>query len=176
MRFAVVGTTGSGKTTLARSISECLSIPHVELDGIYHQAGWKRLPEAEFRVRIIEEVGRPDWVIDGNYSEVRDLVWAAANAVIFLDYPRSVIMSRVIRRSLGRVAVRRHLWNGNRESFKNLLSRDPEENIIRWASAGVDTLHERYLSAMNDPKWSGLNFVRLTEPRQAAAFLEALGN
>ena len=175
MRFAVVGTTGVGKTTLARSISECLSIPHVELDGIYHQAGWKRLPEGEFRTRIIVEVGRPDWVIDGNYSEVRDLVWAVADAVIFLDYPRLVIMSRVIR-SLARVATRRRLWNGNQETFRNLLSRDPEENIIRWASAGVDTLHERYLSAMNDPKWSGLNFVRLTEPRQAAAFLAALGN
>jgi len=83
-------------------------------------------------------------------------------------------MSRVIRRSLGRAATRRQLWNGNRESFKNLLSRDPEENIIRWASAAVDTLHERYLSAMNDPKWSGLNFVRLTDPRQTAAFLSAL--
>jgi len=175
VRFAVVGTTGVGKTTLARSISQYLSIRHVELDGIYHQAGWKRLPEAEFRTRIIDEVGGPDWVIDGNYSEVRDLVWAAADAVIFLDYPRSVIMSRVIRRTLGRAATRRMLWNGNRESFKNLLSRDPEENIIRWASAGVDTLHERYLSAMSDPKWSGLNFVRLTDPRQTAAFLAALG-
>ena len=176
MRFAVVGTTGVGKTTLARSISQCLSISHIELDGIYHQPGWVRLPEAEFRTRIEEEVGRPAWVIDGNYSEVRDLVWGSADAVIFLDYPRSVIMSRVIRRSLARVATRRRLWNGNQETFRNLLSRDPEENIIRWASAGVDTLHERYLSAMNDPKWSGLNFVRLTEPRQAAAFLAALGN
>jgi adenylate kinase family enzyme len=176
VRFAVVGTTGVGKTTLARSISQCLSIPHVELDGIYHQAGWKRLPEAQFRVRIIEEVGRPDWVIDGNYSEVRDLVWGAADLVMFLDYPRSIIMSRVIRRSLTRAAVRRQLWNGNRESFKSLLSRDPEKNIIRWASAGVDTLHERYVSAMEDPKWSRLNFVRLTDPRQAAAFLAALGS
>jgi adenylate kinase family enzyme len=174
--LAVVGTTGAGKTTLARSISQSLGIPHVELDGIYHQPGWQRLPEAEFRTRIIEEVGRPDWVIDGNYSEVRDLVWAEADAVIFLDYPRKVIMRRVIRRSLGRAATRRRLWNGNRESFKNLLSRDPEENIIRWASAAVDTLHERYLTAMDDTKWSGLNFVRLADPRQAAAFLAALGS
>lgn len=175
MRFAVVGTTGAGKTTLARSLSQCLSIPHLELDAIYHQPGWQRLPEAEFRARINQEVGRPDWVIDGNYSEVRDLVWAAADAVIFLDYPRSVIMSRVIWRSLARAATRRRLWNGNQESFKNLLSRDPERNIIRWASAGVDTVHQRYLTAMNDPKWSSLNFVRLTDPRQAAAFLTALG-
>ncbi len=175
MRFAVVGATGSGKTTLARSIGQCLSIPHIELDGIYHQPGWTRLPEAEFRLRIIEEVGRPTWVIDGNYSEVRDLVWGAADLVIFLDYPRSVIMSRVIRRSLGRAAVRRQLWNGNRESFKKLLSKDPEENIVRWASAAVDTLHQRYVTAMTDPGWSRLAFVRFTDPSQAAAFLTALG-
>jgi adenylate kinase family enzyme len=174
VRFAVVGATGSGKTTLARSVSRRLLIPHIELDGIYHQPGWTRLPEAEFRVRIIEEVGRSDWVIDGNYSEVRDLVWGAADLVIFLDYPRSVIMSRVIRRSFGRAATRRQLWNGNRETFRKLLSKDPQENMIRWASAAVDTLHQRYLTAMTDPEWSGLTFVRLTDPRQAAAFLTAL--
>lgn len=176
MRFSIVGTTGSGKTTLARSLSQSLSIPHVELDGIYHQPGWTRLPEAEFRMRIIAEVGRPAWVIDGNYSEVRELVWAAADAVIFLDYPRSVVMNRVIRRSLGRALTRRRLWNGNQETFKNLLSKDPEENIIRWASAAIDTLHERYLGAMEDPRWSSLNFVRLTDPRQASAFVSALGS
>jgi adenylate kinase family enzyme len=175
VKLSIVGTTGSGKTTLARSVSQSLSIPHVELDGIYHQPGWTRLPEAEFRIRIIAEVGRPDWVIDGNYSEVRELVWAAADAVIFLDYTRSVVMGRVIRRSLGRALTRRRLWNGNRETFKNLLSKDPEENIVRWASAAVDTLHQRYLAAMNDPRWNGLNFVRLTDPRQTSAFTSALG-
>ena len=174
MRFSVVGTSGSGKTTLARAVSRSLSIPHIELDGIYHQPGWTRLPEREFRLRIVEEVARPDWVIDGNYSEVRELVWAAADTVIFLDYPRPVIMSRVIRRSVVRAASRRRLWNGNQESIRNLLSKDPDENIIRWASAAVDTLHARYLTAMNDPAWRNLTIIRLADPSQAAAFLAAL--
>lgn len=176
MRISVVGATGSGKTNLARQVSKSLSVPHIELDGIYHQPGWTPLPVPEFRARVSEKAAGPEWVIDGNYSDVRDLVWGAADAVIVLDYPRSIVMNRVVRRSLVRAATRRQLWNGNQESFKFLLSKDPEKNIIRWASAAIDTLHERYLTAMKDPRWTGLTFVRLTHPRQAAAFLSALGD
>jgi ABC-type dipeptide/oligopeptide/nickel transport system ATPase component len=39
-RIAVVGTTGSGKTALARRISQWLDIPHVELDALYWGPHW----------------------------------------------------------------------------------------------------------------------------------------
>ena len=39
-----MGTSGSGKTTVARRIAARLGLPHVELDSIYHQPGWTTLP------------------------------------------------------------------------------------------------------------------------------------
>jgi adenylate kinase family enzyme len=40
-RIASVGVTGSGKTTLARRLSEQHCIPRVELDTLYWKAGWQ---------------------------------------------------------------------------------------------------------------------------------------
>ena len=42
-------------------------------------------------------------------------------------------MSRVIRRTFLRIVKREQLWNGNRESWSNALSRDPMRNIILWS-------------------------------------------
>jgi shikimate kinase len=40
----MVGTSGSGKTTVARALAARLDIPFVELDAIYNQRGWMELP------------------------------------------------------------------------------------------------------------------------------------
>jgi hypothetical protein len=43
-------------------------------------------------------------VVDANYGPVRDIVWTRATHLVWLDYPRPVIMARVIRRSLLRTS------------------------------------------------------------------------
>ena len=40
-RVVVVGTSVSGKTTLARSLAGKLGVPHVELDSLYWEADWR---------------------------------------------------------------------------------------------------------------------------------------
>ena len=55
MRVSVTGTSGSGKTTFARTLAAALGVPHVDLDAINWQAGWydlnRKEPE-EFRRRV----------------------------------------------------------------------------------------------------------------------------
>jgi GTPase SAR1 family protein len=41
MRIVVVGTSGAGKTTLARRIAAQLQLPHIELDAINWQSEWR---------------------------------------------------------------------------------------------------------------------------------------
>lgn len=77
-------------------------MPFVELDSFFHQPGWADLPREAFRTRVCELVETDEWVIDGNYSAVQDLVWRAAEAVVWLDLPRHVVMRRVIIRTLRR--------------------------------------------------------------------------
>jgi adenylate kinase family enzyme len=175
LRVSVVGTSGSGKTTFAASLARRLGARHIELDSIYHQPNWTPLPDDEFRSRVLGFVGDPSWVVDGNYSQVRDLIWNSADTVIVLAYPRRVVMSRVLKRTLGRVMGRRELWNGNREPWSNLFSLDPARNISLWAWTTYQKNMDRYLAAMSNPAWSRLEFHRFVRPGDAGRFLHALG-
>jgi len=83
-RVSVVGTSGSGKSTLARELARRLGASWLELDSVYHLADWTPLDAAEFRARVAAVAAGERWVIDGNYSTVRDLVWARADTVVWL--------------------------------------------------------------------------------------------
>ena len=169
-RISLVGNSGSGKTTLARDLAAALGVPHLELDSIFHQPGWQPLDRAVFVRRVDEFTQAPGWVVDGNYSAVRDLVWSRADTVIWLDLPRFLVMRQVIWRTLRRMATNAELWNGNREQWRNLLGR-PEESIIVWAWTKHRTYHDRYLTAQTDPANAHLTFVRLHTGKQKAELL-----
>jgi adenylate kinase family enzyme len=173
-RVVVVGSSGAGKTRVARALAEKLDVAHLELDGVFHQAGWTHLPTPQFRARVAEFVAADGWVVDGNYSEVRDLVWRRADTVVWLDLPRWQVMAQLLRRSLGRSLRRRELWNGNRESLRNLVRRDPRVNVVLWSWQHYRAYREEYLAAQNDPANGHLRFVRLTSRRAAAELLETV--
>ena len=75
-RVSVVGTSGVGKSTFASSLARVLGVSFLELDSVYHQADWAPLPASEFRARVAAAAAGECWVIDGNYSTVRDIAWA----------------------------------------------------------------------------------------------------
>ena len=170
-RISVVGNSGSGKTTVARSLAGVLGIPQLELDSVFHQPGWQPLERAEFRRRVSAFTTAPGWVIDGNYGAVRDIVWSQADTVIWIDLPRRRVMRQVTARTLCRMATRAELWNGNREPWRNLVRLKPAESIIMWAWTHHHAYRERYLSALADPANEHLTFIRLRTPAEIAALL-----
>jgi adenylate kinase family enzyme len=113
----------------------------------------------------------PAWVVDGNYSTVRELVWDRADTVVWFDLPYALVMARTIRRTVRRTVTRQELWNGNKEPWSNLYSWNPETSVIAWAATrhGVD--RRRYGEAEHDLRWARLRFVRLRSQREADAFL-----
>ena len=154
-----------------------IEAPFVELDSIQHQAGWTAIPPDEFRARVGEIAAGDRWVVDGNYSTVReDLVWPRADTVVWLDLPRRVVMGQILRRTAARVLRRTELWNGNRESLRNALSRDPDRSVVMWAWTTHSSVHDRYRAAADDPRWSHLRFVRLTSRAEVESFLRSLAS
>ena len=67
-RISVVGSTGTGKTTVAREISIRLTLPHIELDALYWGNNWTGVPDDVFRTRVTDAIRAERWVVDGNYS------------------------------------------------------------------------------------------------------------
>jgi adenylate kinase family enzyme len=173
MRVSVVGTSGSGKTTFAGALARAIGARHVDLDAINWQAGWKDLnvhdPE-EFRRRVAEAVAAEAWACCGNYGKVRDLVLARATHLVWLDYPKALVMARVIRRSFVRAITGDELWpgTGNRELFSRWLDR---EHPIRWAWDTYAERKARYAAMIDDPALAHLVRIRLTHPREAAPLI-----
>jgi adenylate kinase family enzyme len=173
-RISVVGVSGSGKTTLGHRLADALDVPFVELDSIFHQAGWTDLTTGEFRDRVADVIERDDWVVDGNYRAVLDLVWERADTVLWLDLPRRVIMRRVLARTIRRALTGEELWNGNREPLTNFYRWDPERNVIRWAWVKYPEYVAAYSRVMDDPPVPGLRFIRLASDRDARELVRSL--
>src|SRR5215470_14800607 len=124
-RVVVVGCSGSGKTTLARQLAQLLGAPHIELDALHWLPNWVPRPTDEFCALVAQAVAQEQWVTDGNYRAVRDLVWSRATTVIWLNYPFPTVFRRVLWRTLRRTLTREVLYTGNRESlWRSFLTRD----------------------------------------------------
>src|SRR5579864_8227571 len=131
-KIVVIGTTGSGKSTLARRLSERTGLRVIELDQLHWGRDWQPAPLDLFRHRVEREIKDNDWIVVGNYSQVRDLVWRPADTLIWLDLPLGLVMTRLVRRTVRRSLSKEKLWGtGNTESLiRSFLSR---QSILLWA-------------------------------------------
>ena len=174
MRIVVVGTSGAGKTTLARRIAALLELRYIELDAINWQSGWRDLtrhdPE-EFVRRVSEAIEAEAWVVDGNYGPVRERVWQCATHLVWLDYERPVIMARVIPRSLIRAILRTELWAGNRERWRHMLR---PSHPIRWAWSTWDRRRRETAELLAQRECAHLVVLRLRRPREVESAVNRL--
>ncbi|MDX2381245.1 MAG: AAA family ATPase [Acidimicrobiia bacterium] len=170
-RVAIVGSPGSGKSTLAQNLALALGFEHVELDSLFHRPDWEPTPVPEFRAAVAAALSVDRWVVDGNYRPVSDITAGWADTIVWLDLSRPVVTSRVVRRTIGRIGRRAELWNGNRESLRRALSRDPEKSIIVWTWQKHAHYRELYGSQLEGPLWSGSTVVRLRTRREVRDWL-----
>ena len=173
MRVSVIGTSGSGKTTFAGELARRLAARHIDLDAINWQAGWRDLnvqdPE-EFRRRVAEAAADEDWASCGNYSKVRDIILGRATHLVWLDYPKPLVMARVLRRSFARAWTGEELWpgTGNRERFSRWLDKG---HPIRWAWDTYADRRARYAAMLQDPALAHLERHHVTRPWEADALI-----
>lgn len=172
-RVAVVGTTGSGKTTLARRLALALGTQHVEIDALYWGPGWTPTDAEVFRTRVAAATAGDAWVTDANYTTALERMhWRRAQTLVWLDYPIRIIYARLLRRTLGRAARRVELWNGNRESLRTgFLSR---ESLFVWALKTHWKHRREWAAALRDPAFAHLRVVRLHRPGQTVAWVGAV--
>ncbi|MFI6433366.1 AAA family ATPase [Rhodococcus oryzae] len=177
-RLRVLGTSGAGKSRLAARVSEVLGVPRLELDAVFWDADWtyRDLDEARSLVRDFTAEHPNGWVIDGNWTSRLDGLLdpgtpGGADAVVWLDHSRPVVMGRVIRRTLRRGLLREELWHGNRESPLSWVKRNPHDNIILWAWTQHAVTRQRMAARVA----SGWPLIRLVGQREVDAWLRSLG-
>ena len=172
MRIAIVGSSGSGKTSLARRVAARLDIPHVEIDAIHHLAGWE--PNPAFLTDLEAALDRADWVCDGNYGAAERIVRGRADTIVVFDLPRRVVTRQVVVRTIRRAVTREELWNGNREPLTNLYRWQPEKNIIRWSWTHHRAYRARYVADARSGAWQHAEVVWIRSHADADAWLDTL--
>ena len=167
-RVNVVGTSCSGKTTLARALAERLAVPHVELDALFWGPGWQEVPKAVFRERLRSALAGDAWVADGGYASHRDITWQRVDTVVWLDYPLSTVLVRWARRTARRIRSQEEFWpgTGNRESLRNAFRRD---GLLWWILTTHRGRRERTLRQL--ATIPAVRLVRLGSPAEAEAWL-----
>jgi adenylate kinase family enzyme len=168
-RIVIIGVSGSGKTTFARQLALQLGCPHIEMDAVHWLPDWLEMPTDQFRDQIAAALSGDYWVIDGNYSKVRDIVWSKADAIIWLDYSLPLILGRLFRRTVRRIITRETLWNGNRENLQSQFRRD---SIMLWALRTYFKYRRTYPLLFQQPEYAHLNILRLTSPKAAQLWLD----
>lgn len=166
----VVGTSGSGKSTFARALSQKIGVVDIELDQLFWKENWTESTPEEFRTKIQKALSEnKGWVMHGNYNKVRDLTWKNTEVLIWLDYPKAIVMYRVIKRSLKRIFTQEELWAGNRESIKKTFF--SKQSIILWSWQTYSTRKDQYLKFMQDPDFKHIKVIRFKTPKEAQKFL-----
>lgn len=170
-RIYICGTSGSGKSTLAAALGERLGLPHIEIDGVYHLADWQPRPREEFIAQIAAIISGKEWVLDGNYRAVKDQILAACDTLVWLDYPKSLVMRRILWRTVRRIVRREVLWNGNRERFiTSFLKRD---SVIWWAWSTHARRRVEADEIFAALEGSGKTLLRFRHPDETAKWLES---
>jgi len=164
-RIHVIGTGGVGKTEMAARLAAALQVPHVELDSIFWQEDWQPSETEVFQQVVGEALAGDEWVTDGNYSKVRQIIWRRVQVVVWLDYSFGIVFSRLLRRSVRRALSRELLWGTNRESFSKLFfSRD---SLLFYVMRDFMKRRVLYEQLSHAPEFESIQFVRLRAPRQA---------
>lgn len=172
--IVVVGTTSSGKSTLAKALSEKLGSKFIELDALHWEPNWKEAELSVFRERVDKATQAEAWVVAGNYSKVRDIIWSKAEVIIWLDYPFPTVFWRLLTRTIRRGWTHEELWNGNREKFWWHLKLWSDESLFKWLFKTYWRKKREIPALLLQPEYRHLKLIQFKGPRETQRWLETL--
>ena len=173
-RIVILGTTGSGKSTLGAELEKQFGIPHIELDALHWDPGWQEAPDEVMRERVKKEVEKESWVMDGNYRITRDLSWTRAEIIIWLDYHLAVNFWRLLKRTLRRAIKQEIIWNGNREPFLPHFKFWSDDSIFHWLFKTYGMRKKEFPQLFALPEYQHLEVLRFSSPKETKEWLGKL--
>ena len=165
-RVMIIGCGGAGKSTLARQLGEKTGLPVVHLDQIWWAPGnWKHMEREEFDARLLEEMEKPQWILDGNFNRTIEMRLKKCDTVIYLDFNRVACLLSWLKRVVSNWGhARIDMAPGCQEWF------DPE--MAGWIWNFNKKNRENYYRLLNEAE--GVETIVLKNRRMVKRFLNSL--
>ena len=166
-RIMIIGCGGAGKSTLARKLGEKTGLPVVHLDQIYWAPGnWQHVEKEIFDARLMEEMEKPQWILDGNFNRTIEMRLQKCDTVIYLDFSRMACLLSWLKRVITNWGhARADMAPGCKEWF------DPE--MATWVWNFNKENREKYYRLLNEAE--SVEIIVLKNRRMVKRFLRSLG-
>ncbi len=164
-KIVVVGVSASGKSTLARRLSDKLNIPVTYMDAIMWKSGWEYIGDEETTKKLEEVSNEPQWIIEGYITkDSRTTLFEKADTIIYLDYSPVVASWRYLKR-----------WWKHRRNPRPELPGSPEKFDFKflklvWSKGEAVSLNKFLAEVSNQSK-----IITLHSPNQTKKFVDRLG-
>lgn len=173
-RISIIGTTSSGKSTLAKQLAGKFDYDFIELDALYWEPNWTGAPQEIFNVRVEKATQAERWVVAGNYHRVRNLIWSKADAVIWLDYSLWRILLQLTRRTFTRWWTRELLWGTNYENLWMHFKLWSDESLFHWLFKTYWRRKREYPMLLETPQHKHLKLIHFKHPKETTKWLNNL--
>ena len=140
-------------------------MPVVHLDQLFWHPGWVESTKDEIDAKILEELGKPRWIMDGNYNRTLPLRLEKCDTVIYLDFSRFACLLGVLKRVLTTYGtVRPDMAEGCPERF--------DLEFLQWVWNFNKNHREKYYRLLNETE--GIEKIVLKNRRMVKRFLRSL--
>lgn len=149
-KILVLGNGASGKSTLAKYLSEKLSIPLLHLDTIYWENGWQHADHKVFLEKVSKLMKKNSWIIEGTPMLGIENRMNEADTIFYLDVNRWACLWRALKRYVKNLFVKNNYNDGcpantfslktfkwiylfeknNKNKILNLIKKSPAKNKI----------------------------------------------
>ena len=171
-KMVVIGTTGSGKSTMAEKLANKFGLDYIELDALNWGPNWTPAGNEVLCARVEEATRSPGWVVAGNYRITRPVTWTRAEVIIWLDYSLWVNFWRLFRRTWKRIALKEELWNSNREHLSTQLKLWSDESLFHWLFKTYWRRKHEYPQLFALPEHKHLKVIHFRTPQETQNWLE----
>ncbi|MCK8058204.1 MULTISPECIES: AAA family ATPase [unclassified Fusibacter] len=101
MKIIIIGSPGSGKSTLSKKLSEALNLPLLHLDRIYHIDNHRQITREALMNQVYDfDHKNESWIIDGNFISTAEKRIELSDTIIYMKLPTDICLENIHKRAI----------------------------------------------------------------------------